>query len=207
MTLENVLDPGVVGEKDLAVVPRSALFNGEYQSGVKDMDESELFNLLNSTMQFKERTEQLERDESLKQIIPYFLVRQGDKYLTARRRDKGGDIRLHGGRLIGFGGHLKAGDIKGKMNAWLQREFDEEIVAEKVLGISFLGIVDHDGDEDNGVHKVHFGLLFEIETQGNIRIREEDNFQDEEFLTVEDLVSKMGEMEIWSRLVTKFLAK
>jgi predicted NUDIX family phosphoesterase len=108
---------------------------------------------------------------------------------------------------VGFGGHLKAGDIKGKMSDWLQREFDEEISAEAVSKIKFLGIVDHNGDEDNGVHKVHFGLVFEITTEGMVGIREDENFQDAEFLTIEELQEKTDEMELWSRLVIQSLSQ
>jgi len=196
-----------IGEKDLAVVPRQNLFSGEYWSGVREMGEEELFQLLSRQMVFKERTEELEKDESLKQVIPYFLVRRDDQYLTARRKNTQGEKRLHGGRLIGFGGHLRAGDIKGRMKDWLEREFDEEIEAEKVLGISFFGVVNHDGPEDNGVHKVHFGLIFEIQVEDEAKIREEDKFQEEEFLPIESLIWKREEMELWSRLVLDFIAQ
>jgi predicted NUDIX family phosphoesterase len=207
MALESVLVADALGEKDLAVVPRQDIIAGKSWSGVRVMSEADLFQLLSQHMIFRERTEELEKDESVKQIIPYFLVRRGDEYLTARRKNTGGDVRLHGGRLIGFGGHLRAGDIKGVMKDWLQREFEEEIEAEKVIGISFLGVVNHDGSEDNGVHKVHFGLVFEIKVEGEARLKEEDKFQEEEFMPIESLSWKREEMELWSRLVLDFIAQ
>ena len=206
MALEEVINPGDVGEKDLAVVRREFLLDGKPFSGVKVMDEEELFQLLTKHLEFKERTQVLEQDPTFKQIIPYFVVRRGEEYLTARRRNTGGEKRLYGGRLIGFGGHLRAGDIKGKMSEWLQREFNEEIEAKNVLGISFLGIVNHDGDEDKGVHKVHFGLVFEMKVEGEANVKEGDDLEDGEFLSVKELLEKRDEMELWSRLVTEFLA-
>ncbi len=207
MSFESILVADAKGEKDLAVVPRKHLFGGKYWSGVKEMNEKELLRLLSKHMIFCERTEELEKDESLKQVIPYFLIKRENEYLTARRKSTGGDARLHGGRLIGFGGHLRAEDIRGTMRDWLQREFDEEIKAKKVTEISFLGVVNHDGDEDNGVHKVHFGLIFEIQVEGGTRIREEDKFQEEEFLPTELLTLKRNEMELWSRLVLDFISQ
>lgn len=207
MILEKVLHPDAVGEKDLAIVPRKNLFDNEYWNGVRKMNEKDLFELLSTHMIFRERTEELEKDATLKQIIPYFLIKKEDKYLTARRKDTGGEIRLHGGRLIGFGGHLRAEDIQGTMADWLKREFEEEIIAEEITAISFLGIVNHDGDEDGGVGKVHVGLVFGIEVKGEVRIKEEDKFQDEEFLSLTQLTEKRNEMEQWSQLVLEFLMK
>jgi predicted NUDIX family phosphoesterase len=157
-------------------------------------------------MEFRERTQELEQDARIKQIIPYFVVRRSNEYFTARRRDTGGEKRLYGGRLIGFGGHLRAEDIKGKMSEWLKREFEEELEVDRVLGISFLGIVNHDGNEDKGVHRVHFGLVFEVNVAGDVQLRKKGDLQDGEFMSVEELQKRQGEMELWSKLVTGFLA-
>lgn len=204
MNLENVLIPEASGEKDIAVIPRNYLYNGEYWVGMREMEENNLFNLLSAHMEFHERTNELELDDSLKQIIPYFLVRKGDKYLTALRKNKTGDKRIHGARLIGFGGHLKASDIKGTMNDWLKREFAEEIFAEKVLDIRFISLL-NDDDDPTGISKVHIGLVFEIAVDGNISILERDKFENEEFLSVPELVKRTSEMESWSALVAEFL--
>ncbi|MBI5358259.1 hypothetical protein HZB69_01355 [Candidatus Amesbacteria bacterium] len=205
MILGSVLHIDAIGEKDLAVIPRKDLFDGEYWSGMRKMKEDVLLKLLSHYMIFRDRTEELEKDESLKQIIPYFLIKKDGKYLTARRKNTGGETRLHGGRLIGFGGHLRAEDIKGTMAEWLKREFDEEIETKTILGISFLGIVNHDGEEDRGVGKVHMGLVFEIEVEGKTIIKEIDKFEKEEFLPLKSLEKKKSEMEQWSKLVLEFL--
>lgn len=205
MSLDKVLLAEAVGEKELAVVPRKFIFNGEYWSGVKKISEEEIFSILSEHMEFHERTNELESNESLKQIIPYFLIKNGGKYLSARRKNKTGDTRLHGAVLIGFGGHLRAGDIVGQMKDWLKREFEEEISAEKIGEISFLGIVNDDSDANNGVGKVHFGLIFEVETEGPVEIVEKENFEEEKFVSITDLSKLTAEMESWSRLVVEFL--
>lgn len=205
MHLESVLIPEARGEKDIAVIPRKHLFGGAWWSGVRTIGESGLFELLSKHMEFHERTDKLELDANLKQIIPYFLVRKENAYLTALRRNKTGDRRLHGARLIGFGGHLRAGDIAGTMSNWLTREFKEEIHAETVSEIQFLGLVNDDSDMRNSIGKVHVGPVFEIAVQGNAAIRERDKFEYEEFLPLRELTKRKSEMESWSALVTDYL--
>lgn len=207
MALEKVLLPGLAGSEELAVVPRVHLFGGKSVSGIVPVGEQELFDLLSAHMEFRIRTEELERDERVKQVACYFLVRSGDRYLTAVRTVKEGDNRLHGARLIGFGGHVRSKDIKGKMKDWMQREFLEEVAAEEVLGINLLGLINHDGYEDNGLHRVHFGLLLEVETAGKVGVspEEKDVMADEELLTIEELGAKREEMELWSKFVLDYL--
>lgn len=200
-----VLTNEALGEKDIACVPRKDLFDGEYWTGVRVMDEEELFHLLTSHMVFHERNEELEHNESLKQIIPYFLVKKGDTYLTAVRKVTGGDSRLHHSRLIGFGGHLNAKDITGKMSEWLQREFDEEVHVEHVENIRFLGIVNEDSGAHNSIGLVHMGLIFEVLVSGEVSIAEQDKFEKEAFLSLEELKEKRSEMESWSGLVLDFI--
>jgi len=206
MFADKVLTAEALGEKDIVCVPREHLFNGEYWTGVRTMNEDELFHLLTSHMVFHERNEALEHNEMLKQIIPYFLIRKGDRYLTAIRQTTGGDVRLHRNRLIGFGGHLGAKDIKGKMSDWLQRELEEEVSVEKVESISFMGIVNEDSGSNNGIGLVHMGLIFEVVVSGDVSIAEQDKFEDESFLTIEQLKEKREEMESWSGLVLDFIA-
>ncbi len=214
MSLDQVLVPGSYGDKDIVVVPADCLRDlvGEGFSGVKDVDEQELFELLKQDMELRPRGDELEQDRSYKQVIPYFLVRQaeGDQYLTACRRGEGGqstEIRLHEKRIIGFGGHLKASDVEGPMHDWLTTEFLEEISGAGVEQIRFLGIVDHNKDDDNGVHLVHVGLVFEVTVTGDPKIAEPDNFRDEALMSLDVLESLRDEMELWSRLVLDFLLR
>ena len=162
MTLGKVLTIEAFNDKEIAVIPTNTLFKDKQWMGVKEMNEEELFKLLSRNILFKERSEELEKNPRFKQIIPYFVVKNDGKYLYAQRRDKTGDIRLHNSGLVGFGGHLKAGDIQGSIQQWLQREFSEEVKVSKIDSIRFIGAVNADSDADNGVHLVHIGLLFEI---------------------------------------------
>ena len=107
---------------------------------------------------------------------------------------------------MGFGGHLKAKDIQGKMSDWLAREFKEELILNgNVLAISFLGIVNHDGDQDNGVHQVHMGLAFEVSIEGKVSINPQDDLIEGEFSNLETLNGKKADMELWSAILLSYL--
>jgi predicted NUDIX family phosphoesterase len=200
--LNKVLTPEAVAEDEwIAGVPRKVLFEGEYWTGFKKVDENEMFEIVSNHLEFRPRNEEVEKDESFKQIIPYFLVRKDNKYFTSVRKTKGGDVRMHGHRLIGFGGHLRKEDIVGKMSEWLKREFEEEIEADEIVEISFVGIVNDDSDAVSGIGRVHFGLVFVVDVEGEVSIGEEEKFEKGEFLTVEELKEKSNEMESWSELV------
>lgn len=204
--LNQVLSPEAAAEGEwIAGVPRAALFGGKFWTGFESADEQAMFDLVSKNLEFKPRTEEVEHDEMFKQIIPYFLIEKDGKYFTSVRKSTGGDARAHGKRLIGFGGHLRAEDIKDRpIHEWLQREFEEEIVADEIKDISFIGIVNDDSDP-TGISQVHFGLVFVIKVEGDVSIRESDKFEDGDFKSVTELTELIPEMESWSKLVTSGL--
>lgn len=103
--LTKILTPEAVAEDEwIAGVPRKVLFKGKYWTGFEKADEKEMFELVSRHLDFKPRSEELEKDETFKQVIPYFLVRRDNKFFTSKRRSKGGDARAHGFRLIVCGG-------------------------------------------------------------------------------------------------------
>ena len=55
--------------------------------------------------------QKLETDHRFVQIIPYVVVRKGERYLVNIRSSAGGEGRLHGKLSIGFGGHMDFHDI------------------------------------------------------------------------------------------------
>lgn len=52
-----------------------------------------------------------EEDPSHKQLIPYVVVRDGERVFLMERTDAGGDARLHRKASIGVGGHLNPVDL------------------------------------------------------------------------------------------------
>ena len=52
----------------------------------------------------------MEVDPSFKQVIPYLVLRDAERYFLMRRTRAGVDARLLGRYSIGVGGHLNPGD-------------------------------------------------------------------------------------------------
>ena len=63
----------------------------------------ELLEIIRNEHEYMPRAE-AEGQPAFKQIIPYVILRQGDKIFVTRRLNKGGEARLHGKISIGVGG-------------------------------------------------------------------------------------------------------
>jgi len=201
---KDVLTQEAIKEAEIiAGVPTRILFADGYWTGFKKASQAELLDLMNSHMEYRPRS-LCELDQSFKQIIPYFLVKNTEgKYLFSKRKNSGGDSRAHNFALIGFGGHLRKTDVEGReMNEWLKREFEEEISAERINGVDFAGIVNYDGDELDGINKYHFGLIFVVSIDGQADVLETDKFEKGQMLTVEELQRKNdASLETWSKII------
>ena len=171
--------------KDLSekilVIP-SASLNG--QEGLIHMPEAELEYLIISQGQYKLRSPDLESDETYKQLITYPLLRHEGKFLFARRTNKGGESRLHGMGLIGFGGHVRAEDIEDKpFDTWIERELREELdIKSRIIGKEYLGLIN---DNSNPVGKVHAGVVVIVDLDGPEVFALENTHESLEWLQVE----------------------
>lgn len=204
--LNTVLTPEAKAENEwVAGIQTSKLFENGYWQGFRRVSETEALHLIEEHLEFRPRTEQLEKDASFKQVILYFLIKNGEKYFVSTRKNKGGDTRAHGFILIGFGGHLRKGDINGRMEDWLKREFEEEVAAEKIESIQFEGLLNDDSEELGGINKVHFGLIFEIETEGQVEIKEKDKFEPGLFMTANEIRMNKQKLETWSKILADFI--
>jgi predicted NUDIX family phosphoesterase len=136
-----------------------------------------------------------EIDRSLKQIIPYLLLRDGDLVFLMKRTKAGGDARLHDLYTIGVGGHLNPGDA-GVLGG-LAREWREEIEADFMPEFEFVGLLNDDTVEV-GVH--HLGVVYLAEAAGRaVKVRETDKLSGS-FEKIEVLRAVYDRMETWSQL-------
>jgi predicted NUDIX family phosphoesterase len=137
-----------------------------------------------------------EQDPSLKQIIPYLVLRDGARIFLMKRTRAGGDARLHDHYTIGVGGHLNPGDdwvIGG-----LTREWREELTAEFVPGFSFFGLL-NDDTVDVGLH--HMGVVYLADAAGRpVSVRETQKLSGS-FEDLDVVRSVYDRMETWSQLV------
>ena len=83
-----------------------------------------------------------EDDPTHKQVIPYLVLRDGERWFLMRRTRGGGDARLHDLGSIGVGGHLNPGDVD--VEGGLRREWREELVADFVPAFEPLGLLNDD---------------------------------------------------------------
>jgi len=145
----------------------------------------------------------VEEDNSFKQIIPYVVVRHGDRYLLVRRTNRQTETRLHGKYSVGVGGHINdterfAAD-QNVIEAGLERELEEEIhLLGRRRSLSLVGII---SDDSTPVGEVHLGLVFLLETDSaNFAVNEPD-LMTAEWASVETLQQSFERMESWSQIV------
>jgi predicted NUDIX family phosphoesterase len=177
------------------VIPRSTVMGDPGWHGVRTDGVAAFADLVAREGRFVPRPA-AEEDRSLKQVIPYLVLRDGDRYFLMRRTRAGGDARLHDRCSIGVGGHLNPGD--GDLPAGLRREWHEELRADFTPEFRLVGLLNDDTTE---VGSVHLGAVFVAETGGRpVAIRETDKLSGA-FATRAEVAAVVDLMETWSALV------
>jgi predicted NUDIX family phosphoesterase len=137
-----------------------------------------------------------ETDRSLKQIIPYLVLRDGDRIFLMKRTRAGGDARLHDRYTIGVGGHMNPGDA-GILGG-LAREWQEEMAAAFLPEFEFIGLL-NDDTVDVGVH--HLGIVYVADASGRpVSVRETHKLSGS-FEPIDAVMAVYDLMETWSQLV------
>ncbi len=144
-----------------------------------------------------------EEDPSHKQLIPYVVVRDGERVFLMHRTDAGGDARLHGKASIGVGGHLNpVDDGDDALMAGLRREWAEELEADWEPEFTLIGLLNDDG---NPVGAVHLGVVFSVQAAGRpVAVRERDKLVGA-FAGADELAATWDRLETWSQLVAEEL--
>lgn len=141
-----------------------------------------------------------ENDPTRKQIIPYVVLCRGDEVFATRRLNKGGEQRLHGLISLGIGGHINLetdGDGDDVLYRGLKREVKEEVDITFKSAFVPRGLIN---DDSNDVGKVHLGMFFTLDVEGDVSVRETDKLEGF-WVDRSELESMMPDMETWSRLV------
>jgi predicted NUDIX family phosphoesterase len=180
------------------VVPRDAVLTNDGWYGLQSADSADLDAFL-ATIEGHGRFEPrpaMEVDPGFKQIIPYLVLRDGERYFLMRRTRAGGDARLHDRWSIGVGGHLNPGDQD--LDGGLRREWSEELVADWIPEFRFIGLLN---DDTTPVGQVHLGAVFVADAAGRpVSIRETDKLSGA-FATPAEVTAVAPDLETWSRLV------
>jgi predicted NUDIX family phosphoesterase len=191
--------------EQVLVLPRSEVPGGCDFHGIRETADADLARLRRAVAAhgaYVDRN-QAEEDPSLKQLIPYVVVRDGARIFLMRRTDAGGDARLHGKGSIGVGGHLNpVDDGEDALMSGLAREWAEELEADWEPGFRLVGLLN---DDSNAVGSVHLGVVFVVETNGQpVRVRETHKLAGA-FVPPSEVLAAREELETWSRLVADAL--
>jgi predicted NUDIX family phosphoesterase len=188
-----------VSDERVFVVPRSIVPHAAEWHGLRT-DGLDTFVATVERDGHYERRAEMERDPSFKQIIPYLVLRDGDRYFLMQRTTAGGDARLHGLYSIGVGGHLNPGD--GGVLGGLEREWHEELVADFLPEFRLVALLN---DDTTPVGSVHLGAVYIADAAGRpVAIRETDKLRGR-FADPVEVAAVVERMETWSRLAFEFL--
>lgn len=181
-------------DEQVLVVPRAALVPGEGWLGVQRGDLADALGVVARDGFFVRRAD-AEEDPTLKQVIPYLVLRDGERWFLMRRTRAGGDARLHDRWSIGVGGHLNPGDVD--VAGGLAREWAEELVADFEPDYAPAGLLN---DDTTAVGAVHVGFVYVADTGGRpVAIREIDKLEGS-FAPAASVAAVRDELETWSRL-------
>jgi predicted NUDIX family phosphoesterase len=188
-----------MAEELVYVVPRSAVMGAQGWHGIRTAALDESLEAIARLGEYRPRAA-MERDPTFKQVIPYLVLRDGERWFLMRRTRAGGDERLHEKWSIGVGGHLNPGD--GGLDRGLLREWQEELVAEFVPAFRPVGLLN---DDTTDVGSVHLGVVYLADAGGRaVAIRETDKLAGE-FVETAVVAAGTDRLETWSRLVFEFL--
>jgi predicted NUDIX family phosphoesterase len=153
------------------VVPRSALFGGEWPQGyvpLASADAAALLSDLRRLGRFEPRPE-AEQTPSWKQVIPYCVIRRPGEVFCVQRKAAATEVRLHGKLSIGLGGHVnpESGPVDADFfRRALLAELTEELEWQDLPATKprLLGLLNDDATE---VGSVHVGLVFAVDWPTN----------------------------------------
>jgi predicted NUDIX family phosphoesterase len=194
-------------DEDVLVVPTAAVLQelggGSAWHGILPGGEAALADLVRRRGAFRPRSA-MEDDPSWKQVIPYPVLRDGERWFLMRRTRAGGDARLHDRHSIGVGGHVNPADggLDGDLTNALRREWTEELEVDFVPAFRFVGLLN---DDTTPVGAVHLGLVYQGDAGGRpVAIRETDKLSGR-FAATSEVAAVAESLETWSRLAFDFI--
>jgi len=202
--------PAQPGEEVL-VIPRVLLDElGPFQGLRTDSIDAATELLLDPDHHFFMDRAAAEEDPTHKQLIPYCVIRCGDRVLNYTRGKSGGESRLHALRSVGVGGHINPVDTGGgrtgrdAYHAAVERELAEELVFDTPHRNRLVGLLN---DDSNPVGRVHLGLVHLIEVDHDRVRANEDALADLRFDPLEQLAGPdFDRLETWSQACVRHLA-
>ena len=204
---------GKIDEMILAV-DREHLFESELLTfqGVL-IDPKEIRRIMKKFKKYKEvRRGDAEVDLTLKQPIPYAIIRRGEEVFVYKRLKGGGEKRLHNRLSIGIGGHMNRVNDIHNWNSNLMINFFRELYEEleisnvsKPLEPKIVGLI-NDDDDDVGIFHIGILMVVDLPEDAEVRVRETEKLEGYwvliKYLTESGLFE---ELETWSQFAVEVL--
>ena len=143
-----------------------------------------------------------EENPEFKQIIPYVLIRQGDRWLHYVRGKGSGEKRLVAKGSIGVGGHINPEDQslfdsgRDFYDRAVQRELHEELHTDGEFRTRIVALLN---DDSTPVGRVHLGVVHVCEVSDENISRGEASLTELRFLPLQELQNRREQLETWSQ--------
>jgi len=209
--------------EQVLVVPRARLFPNEGFYGFS-REGLEGYLAAIAGHAFFARRDQVEEDPSLKQIIPYTVVRHDGRIFLVGRTRRGSETRLREKLSIGLGGHINPVDNQAELftpaaaetaietggradegesagtlvDAAMARELTEEVDLPPGWRARPVGVLN---DDVEPVGRVHFGLVYVADVPSpDVRIRETTKLTGA-FASMTEVREAYARLESWSQFI------
>lgn len=153
----------------------------------------------------------LEETEAFRQIIPYVVLRVGDRLVRYTRTPSGGESRLHGRVSVGLGGHIDFSDIvrrgegvdlKATLDAAATREVEEELGVVDCIDRQWIGVLIDNGSP---VSRVHLGVVGLWTLASAPAGAAEDALDQVGLDSIDALLGQRDRLEEWSAILLEAL--
>jgi predicted NUDIX family phosphoesterase len=187
-------------EEHVLVVPRTLLEKAGMFQGLQYKMEGYSGILTDPKNHSFRKRKEVETDRSLKQLIPYAILKCKDEVFVYRRGEWQGEKRLYGNYSLGVGGHISISDAKLigiTYEEGLLREVKEEVTIRSPYTKSLAGLLN---DDSNDVGKVHLGVVHVFDLERPDITSNETSLVETCFMKPEELRAKIDQFENWSKI-------
>jgi len=181
------------------------------ESGFHPLQSSQVFAAFHAAGLWLGPRDVLEHLPSFRQIIPYVVLRVGDRFVRYTRTPAGREGRLHGRMSLGLGGHIDLSDIvsvndcvdlEKTLGDAARREVDEELGSVDCVSKEWIGVL---VDNDTDVGQVHIGVVAIWDLSFLPLGVSEDAIGEVELCSIEDLENSRDRLEGWSEMLLEYI--
>lgn len=160
----------------------------------------------------------LEVDDTCRQLLPYVIIRKGNRFLQYSRTRSGGEAKLYDKTSIGWGGHVESADFHDLRNfdgfvdtlitsCWreMQEELSPSFTREMVARAAQapLGLIIDNPLKSNGVEWVHVAIVLQINVPEDFEIEctGDKSIDGRRWVSWKELFDDKS-LERWSNIIT-----